>query len=1109
MSIGGGVYSGLDVEPVSDPGDFEASEQWTPDVVVENTGIGDALAELRVTVDGNTATSNISDIPAGGSVTWTPTVPSQSEGEYEILFEAQPKYGSGDTEMVTVAWAGDGSGSDPEPSPAEFEIEPLPVPEVDVVEAWGVTVDVENVGGSEDTVAVDASLDTGWTATQRLTLAPGDVGSANFTVEPDSPGVKTFTVTAGDDSRSATLRFEEDTESQPNVNLEQVFVRVGDPPFSPGQQIELAAELAEYNDVRPHSVDVLLGVDEGEQGRNEVSLQTVTWESGGGYTRTVFARADYTIPDPPPEGQFTIWAKTNAVDSGPTLLEKDIEIERPTTDAQVQLEEILLSSGTERVSPGEQFTATVGYGLTEKAPDQDINAEIAVFPDGESQQATIDPSRDLGESTSGEQDATLTAPDREGRDSFAVSVELSGPDADPANNTLSVVIPFEEEEDNSGPSPPLFSLSGPDTDREPTVGDSVTVTITVYNDGGQEGEGTVVLDETTGSGISEIGSESFSLGAGEQTTVEMRSFSADSAGVRDYKAQVNNDTTTEVDERQTFSYDWQPAGGGGEEPAPADVEVADLVVPSGDTPGALPSTVSVTLSNPTSSDLQPSLVVTADGQTALEESPTVPSGGTTTRETVIQPPSPGSTSSAVVVLVEGEERASDTAEWVPDDTGPEPQPQFGLLPLPGPGILSDGETWTLEAEVENTGDAPGVATVSAAQQSQDLSIDPGQTQVASFDVTMPGSRERDVTVTVAANGQTVDERSTTVEWEEGTSEPEEWQQGDVQIGAEDTSSQPGNVTVPFSLNNTVAVSGTVNVFAENNSAEEIGRTEGIELAENGSKSDEVALPDVEEATGVLLVATDAASGTELDTVFVTVTVEDSAPAGEPNLENTETVAPSGTLSPGEEAADAIGIRAVNTADGGRATGVDVHLLHNGERIAPIGIGHTVEPGESVEITRDIVAPSETATYGIEAESNETDVFYTDEVTVEVESEGGEEGGTGGGQAPQPGDPIVRGQPSSPQQTLEAFGGGFDVSPQVSVTPNISPSIQAPSLDVSNLTGGAGSDPQPQPQPEPEPEPEPEPPADSKYDGPLTYLDPLGIFGTTRQLPTPAELFGND
>lgn len=46
-------------------------------------------------------------------------------------------------------------------------------------------------------------------------------------------------------------------------------------------------------------------------------------------------------------------------------------------------------------------------------------------------------------------------------------------------------------------------------------------------------------------------------------------------------------------------------------------------------------------------------------------------------------------------------------------------------------------------------------------------------------------------------------------------------------------------------------------------------------------------------------------------------------------------------------------------------------------------------------------------------------------------------------------------------------------------------------------------------PAPEPTPEPPRPPDEEYDGLLTYLDPLGVLGTTRQLPTVDGILGRD
>lgn len=96
--------------------------------------------------------------------------------------------------------------------------------------------------------------------------------------------------------------------------------------------------------------------------------------------------------------------------------------------------------------------------------------------------------------------------------------------------------------------------------------------------------------------------------------------------------------------------------------------------------------------------------------------------------------------------------------------------------------------------------------------------------------------------------------------------------------------------------------------------------------------------------------------------------------------------------------------------------------------------------------------------------------------------------------------VPAGESVEPSFTQGASQPGV-ISHDISVTNGATGETQGEQTVGLEIQPEPEPEPEPIPEPEPEPKPIPEPPEDGEtYDGPLTYLDPLGLFGTTRQLP---------
>jgi acyl-CoA hydrolase len=287
---------------------------------------------------------------------------------------------------------------------------------------------------------------------------------------------------------------------------------------------------------------------------------------------------------------------------------------------------------------------------------------------------------------------------------------------------------YSGETSVEGNDPAAFAFDSVNVPSSGDAGTTVTVDATVTNTGDQSGDTTVAF-ELAG----ERYDQTVSLDGGSSQTVSFDVSLPDSDG----------------------SYDWAMTSGSASESGSLDVIAqeddapAEFAVDSVDMPSSVTvdETVSVEATVTNTGDESGETTVSVDlGSERAETTVTLDGGETTTVTLSLAAPQDGGTYDWS--LTTGDETETGEIEVSGDDSddGDDGEEEndpaafaFDSVNVPASGEA--GETVTVEATVTNTGDEAGEATVvfylGNDRTNTDISLDGGESQTVTFDVTLP------------------------------------------------------------------------------------------------------------------------------------------------------------------------------------------------------------------------------------------------------------------------------------------------------------------------------------------------------------------------------------
>mgnify|MGYP006277154435 CR=1 FL=1 len=359
---------------------------------------------------------------------------------------------------------------------------------------------------------------------------------------------------------------------------------------------------------------------------------------------------------------------------------------------------------------------------------------------------------------------------------------------DTATTTITVQEPTQD--------PANFQVSNLNAPASATVGDTVDVSATVENTGGTEATQTVEFVF----GGSVVDSQQVTLSAGGTQEV---SFAADTTGTA--AGTYTHGVTTDDDGATAQITLSDPA-------TPANFQVSNLNAPASVTQGDT-ATVTATVTN--TGDLEATQTVDFEFDGSVLDSQDVTLAGGSSQQVSFTVDTTGVAADTYAHGVYTDDDSA-TAQILVEEPAPEPDPaNFEIPNLSTPGTVTQGDTTTVTATVENTGDEEGTQTVS-------LSIN--GTQADGQSVTLAGGASQQVSFSVDTSGLSVGPQTIEVSTDDATA-----------TGAMfvDAAAEPPTGTVDVSLepaDQTAAPGDIVTYDVVVTGADGVGSVEGLTVS---------------------------------------------------------------------------------------------------------------------------------------------------------------------------------------------------------------------------------------------------------------------------------------
>ncbi|MEF8813604.1 MAG: CARDB domain-containing protein [Halovenus sp.] len=443
-------------------------EVVTATATVENTGEaeGTFTATLEVTADGATEVRDSTDVTLAGGQTTEVTLDEgfTQPGEYAVAISGV------DAGTLTVQEA-----------TAAFETSGVTLSENTILEGESVTVSatVENVGDEAGEHSATVFVDGNATGSTVVSLAAGE--STTVTFEETIVDAGTYDVTV-DDAPAETLTVDQpatfelnETGLEPTTILEGESIEATATVENVGDETgTFTAELQVGSTVRA-SQDVTL-----DPGQTATVGLTTTLDEPGAYDVAISGTGIGTV---------TVEAATAEFDvTNPTLADDTI-LAGETASVTATVENVGTEAG--------EFTAE--FRLTDASGETTTRDTATV-------------SLSVGESTEVTLADTVGEPGTYDVDILGNSSRIDSSEVDSEDTTATSVGTLQVD------SPARFELTGTSVESSTVlVGESVTMTATVHNDGDRDGETTLQFLN----GAEVLDDASVALAGGESTTVSL------------------------------------------------------------------------------------------------------------------------------------------------------------------------------------------------------------------------------------------------------------------------------------------------------------------------------------------------------------------------------------------------------------------------------------------------------------------------------------------------------------------------------------------------------------------------------------------------------------
>lgn len=500
---------GVAVLEVTADGDVVAGEPASIDVVVENLGPDEETVTLLVTADGELVVEET--VTVGGferaehTVTWTPT--AGDIGEVDLDADTGTHNGSTTVDVLT---------------PASFGVNELDAPAlVTQFDAFDVTVTVENVGEVSATQTVTLSLDDGTVlGSVNISLDAGQSTTVTFAdVAIERSGTHDLEVATADDVIGWQLVAEQaaagvtlpdqligtDSMGEPALYVEDVMADAGwtivlvdaDDPDRP---VLATTEVTEQTAGSTVIVSVPTGVDPG-------TVEAVLVANG----------SSLTVGEPFADGQEVL-----ASDEGLTAVG---ELTTSTLRYDDETDVVHVSAASLDVGEHEDRPFVIGlYRVTSTGSLERIATSQRLF--GSVEHVAVELDEPLTDAGSHPIIAKIEAP-------------TGGPESIPYERADgATVAPMTEHVDLEIVETPTFVVENVTVDDPVTAGESVSVTVTVANEGAVAGTATVWVEVDNRLEMRDV-----SLAPGENATVTVSvPIGSTAIGDRDVHVDVGDDT---------------------------------------------------------------------------------------------------------------------------------------------------------------------------------------------------------------------------------------------------------------------------------------------------------------------------------------------------------------------------------------------------------------------------------------------------------------------------------------------------------------------------------------------------------------------------------------
>jgi subtilisin family serine protease len=939
-----------------------AGETVTVNASVENTG--DVAGTQTVTLDAGALGSDTNSVSLNGSESTS------------VALSVATGAGDAGAYATTVSSADEAAGTNVTvQAPAAFAVT-ISGSSAPIVEGESLTVDVtvENTGDVSDTQTV--TLDAGdlGTDSAAVSLAGGESTVETFAVSTNSgdAGGYTATVASADDTDTAGVTVQEPAYFAVNVTG-------SNSPLGEGELLSVDATVENTGDVADKQTVTL---DAGALGSDAVSvslsgsestaltfsLQTSSGDAGS-YTAFVSSANDtdstaVTVQEPA-NFAVTITGTDSPVLAGESLtVDATVENTGDVSGTQtLTLDAGGLGSNATSVTLGGNESAGVSLSVDTVGGDAgSYEATLAGENDAENVSVTVQAPAAFAVTISGSSapvvageslavDATIentgdvagnqsVTLDAGGLGTDSISVSLAGGESTAETFTVSTgsgdaggytaSVASANDADSTGVTvqePTSFAVSIVGTNSPVVTGDSLSVEATVENTGDVGDTQTLTLD------VGSLGSDSVSVSlGGGSTTTETLSIPTTDGDAGTYTASVAS-----ADDADSTGVTVQKPG------------VLTVNITSADTPLVAGETLSVDATVENTGDVADTQTLTLDAGSLGSDATTVSlAGGEATTLTLSVDTGSGD-AGAYTATVSNSDDTDSTAVTVQEPA----YIAVSITSTESPVVA--GETLTVDAAIENTGDVADTQTIT---------LDAGGLGTDATSVSLAGGESTSVALSVATVGDDAGNYNSTV-----TS-------ADDSESAGVTVQEPARFTVSITGTDSPVVAGetlTVDVAVENTGDVSDTQTVTLDAGSLGGTSTTTTLAGGETVTETLSLATGA--GDAGDYTVTVGTADETASAVATVLEPAAfTVGIVETTSPVEGDRLTVTAAVNNTGDvGGTETvTLDVGGLGQNSTAVSLGGGATVERTLSVGTTGGD-AGTYTATVSGETDDDVTDV----------------------------------------------------------------------------------------------------------------------------------------